>query len=242
MSLEPRNLVCDGPDVFSKVLAIGIDPLSSSGEGSPIYLTIDAEATVSGSYTDGAFEYAFSGSTAIDQLNRIEIRSIVGGVDIAGENYEVTRDNDISSWVDFGFVTLISENEFVAAQSNILGCNGGTPPFAPPGFYHNQIFDAISGTRTDTDEDPDLVLDRSIGLVFNPPYFTGSIQAGDLKMIISMEATVNEGDPDEYTELFEHEVDCSTWTTLDFRDIRGTYGDTSYDVNGIEYIWSVTIG
>lgn len=242
MSLEPRNLVCDGPDVFSRVLAIGIAPLSSSGEGSPIYLTIDAEATVSGSYTDGSLEYAFSGSTAIDQRTRVDIRSIIGGVDIAGENYEITRNNDISSWVDFGFITGGDVNEFAAVQSNTLGCNGGSPPFAPPGFYHFDIFDSIPGTRTDTAEDPDLVLDRSIGLVFTPPYFTGSIQDGDLKMVISLDATVNQGDPDEYSETFNVEIDCSAWTTLDFRDIRGTYGDTSYDVNGIEYIWSVTIG
>ena len=52
MPLTPRDIVCDGPDAFSKVIAIGIDPLSSSAEASPIYQTINATVSVSGTYTE----------------------------------------------------------------------------------------------------------------------------------------------------------------------------------------------
>ena len=139
MSLEPRNLVCDGPDAFSRILSIGIMPINSNADGSPIYLTIDAEATVTGEYTEDDIVYSFSGSTSIDQLNRVDLRSIIGGVDIAGENYEITRNNDLSTWVDFGYITGVSETEFAAVQSNILGCSGGEKGGTPP--LHPSIFD-----------------------------------------------------------------------------------------------------
>jgi hypothetical protein len=240
MSLDPRNIVADGPDVMSKVLAIGILPLSSSGEGSPIYTTIDAEASVSGNFTSGVYDYSFSGSTTIDQRIRVDIRSIVGGVDFAGEHYEIIRDNDVSSWVDFGVITGGAELEFAAVQSNILGCNGGTPPFAPPNFYPATDIDGyIDGTRVDNSDPTPISEPSSIQLLFGPPYFTGSIQDGDLKMVVSLAYVIDSGD---FSGSFTYEIDASSWTTLDFRDIRGTYGTTSTDDNGIEYIWSVTIG
>ena len=242
MSLTPRNIVADSPDVMSKVLFIGISPISSSGEGSPIYLTIDATASVSGSYTDGDIDYAYSGSDSIPQKNRVEIRPLVSGVDVAGEHYEIVRDNDVSSWVDFGFITGIDTNEFLATQSNDLGCNGGIPPFAPPEFLPDNMEAFVEGTRTDNSETPALVTTPSIKFVFYPPYFVGSIQDGDLIMRVSLEISVNDGDADEYIEVFNFDTDASAWVSTDFRDIRGTYGDTNTDANGMEYTWSVTIG
>jgi hypothetical protein len=244
MSITPRNIVLDGPDVMSAVLAIGINPISSSGEGSPIYETIDAEAAVSGTYTDGPLEYDFSSTTAIPQQYRAELRPLVGGVDVAGEHYEIERDHDVSSWVDFGFISVGDPSTFLALQSNILGCNGGSPPFAPPFFYvGTDLTDySIEGTVTDTSEDPETVNPRGIELIFTPPFFRGSIQDGDLEMVVSLTATVNVEDPGEYTETFEFITDASAWDTTDFRDIRGTYGTTSYDANGIQYIWSITLG
>ena len=240
--LDPRNIVADGPDVFSRVAAIGIDPLSSSAEGSPIYLTIDASVAVSGSYTVGTVTYDYSGITSVTQRTRESIR-IDAGVDMAGENYEIVRDHDPSSFVDFGVIYSSTENTFFATQAHTLGCNGGTPPFAPPTFLlAPSIIEYIEGTSTDTDPDPDSVQDEAIELSVSPPYFTGSIQAGDLEMIVRLLARVNEGTADEYIETFDIVTDASAWTSLDFRDIRGTYGTTSYDANGIEYIWSVTVG
>jgi len=243
MAITPRNIVCDGPDVFSQVAFIGIAPLNSSAEGAPIYTTLDAEVTVSGGYTDGDLVYDFAGTTAITQRTRAEIRADIGGVDVAGENAEIVRDNDVSSWVDFGYIVGAGSDIFMATQAETLGCNGGVPPFAPPAFeLSNALVDYVDGTRTDTAEDPDLEEARSIELTVYPPYFTGSIQDGDLEMIVSLVVIVNVGNVDEYTETFNFATDCSAWTTSDFRDIRGTYGTTSTDINGIEYIWSVTIG
>lgn len=242
MSLDPRNIVCDGPDAFSQVIAIGILPLSSSAEGSPIYDTIDAEVGVDGSYSDGAINYVFSGTTAITQSTRQEIRSMTGGVDFAGEHHEIVRLHDVSSWVDFGVITGISSNKFMACQSNVLGCNGGSPPFAPPAFVAGEMVGYVDGTRTDTAPDPHEEVARSIELTVTPPFFTGSIQDGDLEMIVSLSVKVNVGMPDEYTETFLHATDASAFGTSEFRDIRGTYGTTSHDSNGIEYVFSVTIG
>jgi len=236
MSLDPRNIVADGPDVMSKVLAIGIDPLASNGEGSPIYETIDAEVTVTGSYTVGTVTSAYSGTTNIIQRTRESIRTDAM-IDIAGVNYEIIRENDVSNWMDFGVIISSSENTFAAVQNNILGCNAGTPPFAPPGFLlAPSIIEYIDGTIIDTD--PPSVGVISVELNVTPPFFTGSIQNGDLKMNVSLRV-VEYGNP---PETFTYEIDASSWAILDFRDIRGTYGTTSYDTNGIEYIWSVTLG
>jgi hypothetical protein len=236
--LDPRNIIADGPDVFAKVAAIGIDPLVSSAEGSPIYETIDAEVSVNGSYTVGSVTYEYSGTTSVTQRTRESIRTDAV-IDFAGENYEVVRDHGISSWVDFGVILDASENTFAAVQGNILGCNGGTPPFAPPSFLlAPSIIEYIDGTSTDTDPDPDLIEAIIVELQIAPPFFTGSIQNGDLKMKVSLRIVEN----GNAAETFTAEIDCSTWDSTDFRDIRGTYGTTSYDTNGIEYVWSVTIG
>jgi hypothetical protein len=238
MILPPRNIVLDGPDVFSKIAAIGINPLASSAEGSPIYQTIDAEITVTGSYTVGTVTYDYSGTATATQRIRDSIRTDAA-LDIYGENYEITRSNDVSTWIDFGAIISAPENTFAAVQSNYLGCNGGTPPFAPPGFLlAPPIIEYIDGTSTDSSISPPLVEDVSVELQITPPYFTGSIQGGDLKMNVNL-SIVENGNPQE---TFVHEIDASGWGVLDFRDIRGTYGTTSYDSNGIEYVWSITIG
>jgi len=245
MSFSPRNLVCDGPDAFSKILAIGFEPLISSAEASPIYQTINLECSVNGTYSDGDLDYEFSGSTDIPEQTRLEIRSDIGGVDPVGEHYEIERSHDVSTWIDVGIVFGgdYSPN-FAALQYNPLGCNGGTPPFAPPNFYTGSDFTdlSIEGTVTDNSTTPPTVTPKGIKLAFLPPLFRGSIQDGDLEMVVSLNVVVNYGDGDAYSETFEDVTDCSAWTTADFRDIRGTYGATDYDSNGIEYVWSVTIG
>lgn len=240
--LDPRNVIADGPDVFSQLIAIGIDPSASGAEGSPIYQTIDAEVTVSGSYTDGSIDYAFSGTTAITQRTRVAARDAIIGADISGENYELTRADGISSWCDFGVITGIDTLNFTAEQNQTLGANGGSPPFAPPGFnLGSSLEDFIEGTRTDTAPDPDETVARFIKLTVIAPYFTGSINDGTLRMNVRLDATVNDGESDEYSESFPVEIDPTSWDSADFRDIRGTYGETSYDANGIEYVWSVTV-
>lgn len=238
MPLTPINIIADGPDVFSSLAAIGVDPLPSSAEGSPIYETIDAEVSVSGSYVVGTVTYDYSGTTSVTQRTREDIRTDAA-IDIAGEHYEVVRDYDESSWGAFGVILSASENTFAAVQSNVLGCDGGTPPFAPPSFVlAPSIIEYIDGTSTDTDPDPDLEDTVTIEMEVGTPFFTGSIQDGDLKMNVRLRIVEN-GNPQEF---FTEEIDASAWTESDFRDIRGTYGTTSYDSNGIEYIWSVTIG
>ena len=238
MALTPRNIVLDGPDVFSKVAFIGIDPLTSSAEGSPIYETIDAEVSVNGSYTVGTVTYEYAGTANATQRTRESIRTDAT-LDISGEHYEIERDHDVSSWIDFGVILSASEDTFAAVQGNILGCNGGTPPFAPPVFLPEpEIVEYVEGTSTDTSTSPATVNTISVELQLSPPFFTGSIQDGDLKMNVSLRIVEN-GNP---AETFTHEIDASAWTTADFRDIRGTYGATDYDSNGIAYVWSVTIG
>ena len=234
--LDPRNIVADGPDVFSRLAALSYIPLPSSAEGSPIYLTIDAEVAVSGSYTVGTVTYSYTGTTSVTQRTRESIRT-----DAAADtdHYEITRDHDPSSWADIGVIISATANTFSATQWNVLGCNGGTPPFAPPTFLlAPSIIEYIDGTATDTAPDPDTENPIPLELNVFPPTFTGTIAGGDLKMLVKLRIVEN----GNAAEIFTHEIDASAWTSLDFRDIRGTYGTTSYDANGIEYIWSVTVG
>jgi hypothetical protein len=242
MSIIARNIVCDGPDVMSKVIEIGILPISSSAEGSPIYTTINATVTVAGSYTDGDLTYDYNDTVDLTEQTRTELRSIVGGVDIAGENYEIVRVDGDSSWVDFGVITVVPADTFLAVQSQKLGCNGGSPPFAPPEFLATNTQAFIDGTRTDDSVAPPVITTPSMELLFTTPYFVGSIKDGDLVFRTTLSVTVNDGDVDQYSESFNHDISATSWATTDFRDVRGTYGETSFDVNGISYTWSVTIG
>ena len=235
--LDPRNIVADGPDVFALASSVS-DGLSPHGaEASPIYLTVDASVAVSGSYTVGTVTREYSGSTSVTQRTRAAIRTDAE-VDVVGENYEIERDHGDSNWADFGVLQTGASNTFSAVHWNPMGCNGGTPPFAPPSFVlAPSIVEYVDGTETDTAPDPDTETPITVEVRVVQPLFTGSIQDGDLKMLVRLVAVEN-----GVMETFYEEIDASAWTVTDFRDIRGTYGKTSTDSNGISYTWSITIG
>jgi len=244
MPLTPRNIVCDGPDVFSDVVFIGISPLQSHAEASPIYSTIDASVVVSGGYTAGDIEYDYSGSTSINQVSRIAIIDQVTGIEFGGDNFEIDRENDINSYIDVGIISVIPTGNFAALHWQELGCNGGSPPFAPPRFSLAEIItDTIEGTRTDTSTDPEEETASFVRLTLTPPYFTGTISGGDLELVVELQVEVGYTfSGSAYTESFTDKTDASGWGSPEFRDIRGTYGTTSTDSNGISYTWSITIG
>jgi len=242
--LDPRNLVVDGPDAFCSLIVFAIAPSSTGAEGSPIYTTIDADGDATGSWSDGTWDYTFTGSgSIITQRVRQAARDQIIGVDISGENYEITRKYSESSWADIGIISGYDTDKFYAEQGYTLGCNGGVPPFAPPIFRTDtQIISFVPGLRTNI-LDPSDTNVTSTEIRITPPYFTGSIQDGDLKMVIRMDVWFDYGTgTPTFLEEFLIETDCSSWTTTDFRDIRGAYGETSIDVNGITYTWSITIG
>jgi len=234
--LDPRNIVADGPDVFALPSAVGVGPSPLGAEASPIYLTVDASVAVSGSYTVGTVTREYSGSTSVTQRTRAAIRTDAE-VNVVGENYEIERDHGDSNWGDFGVLQTGASNTFSAVHWNPMGCNGGTPPFAPPSFVLDSfIVEYVDGTETDTAPDPDTETPITVVLHVFLPIFMGSIQDGDLKMLVRVIAIEN-----GVAEIFREEIDASAWTVTDFRDIRGTYGTTSTDSNGIEYTWSITI-
>lgn len=234
MPLDPRNIVADGPDVMSQLILAA--SLGIGAEASPIYETIDASVTVSGTCTDGDIEYVYSGTTSIPQLTRIVLRDYISGVAIA--NYEIERENDASSYADIGIFSGVGVSEFIAILGNVMGCNGGVPPFSPPRFEPTTILDEnLTGTRIDNSVDPPEESPFAISLTLTLPYFIGTIADSNLELLTDL--TVSDGVGGGF---FTASTDASAWTSPDFRDIRGTYGATSYDVNGIEYVWSVTIG
>ena len=254
MAIEPRNIVCDSPDVFSQL--IGVTASTPSGiDASPIYTVRNATVTINGDY-DGevgtAFEdynYSYSNVTldAVEQT-REGLRDLVAGVFF--ENYEVsTSKTEVSSFADILFEDAMPPNTFVATQGDIPSASDQTrQPFAPPSMgggdplTHVESDGVDVGVLTITNTPPpDTILDLSVSMVFNGPFFRGTIEGSDLEMYFTLSGTINQGhQPESVNE--EVTVDASSWGSPDFRDIRGTYGTTSTDENGIEYVWSITIG
>jgi len=239
MSLEPRNFVCDGPDVFAK-LTISPSPAPNATEASPIYTSIDAQVAVSGSYVDGTKTFDFSHTTSITTLTRVAARD---GSTVTIENLEIERDHNVSAYADIAAEPVPGANETIMIGRGLLSGSGLVVPFDPPNLSSSLLEEVAEiGTVTDTAPDPDTTTAIEGLLSVFAPYFTGTISGGDLKMVVRMDGLIFVSTAAEYPVSFTKEIDASAWGSPDFRDIRGTYSQTDTDSNGIEYVWSVTVG
>lgn len=241
MSLTPRNIVVNGPYFLRDIqFATGGDP--SGLEASPIYTSISGTCDINGSYYGTGFlsdiEYIYSSVTLTpDSLTtRRSLRSL-------SPFHDYSSDSIITDeiWnVDVGATgDLVGANEFVAVHGYQVS---RTPsPFDIPIFSERLTKENLTaGTRRDHSTSPATDSDIGASIEIVPPAVTGSIEGGDLKLVFSIIVGMNLG-AENYTETLQLEIDASAWTSTDFRDIRGTYGATSYDSKGIEYIWSLTI-
>lgn len=243
--LAPENKVLNNPRVIDNLLI----------ESSPIYQTLDASVSVSGgSYTVDGYDYVVSAvSKNFDQLQReraVEV-ALSGGIFYANESIDVYGNR---SYFD-GLNDLImgsNAGKFIAANREIdTRLNAFSLPFSPPFFFTpysgNGILPHIFADAVEiTDPDgtpPANVKEKNVSVSVGTPFFAGKLLDGDLKMIVAFSAAVqgwlsgNSGSVNDRVE-----IDCSAWGTPEFRDIRGTYGTTSTDENGISYTWSITIG
>lgn len=244
MSLTPRNLFVPGFDLFSNLIQFGLGADLSGTDGSPIYTQLDADLTISGSYTVGDIDYSYSGTITMDTLTRIGLRdaSVVGG--ISDPRYTVTgkfRDHV----ADLGYTTgTLTGNQFVAVQVPGAGSASlhNPLPFDPPFFFASNAltFSGIVGTRTDNSAAPPTVTDAYASVVFEV-LFTGAIETGDLVYRVKMTVTLNVGEAEQYQQIFYDDTDASAWGMPDFRDVRGTYSPSGTDGNGISHTGSFVI-
>ena len=228
MPLTPRNIICDGPDVMSDVLLSAL--YTPTGiDASPIYGTINATCGISGSYTNPntGDKFTYSNTLTPNQSNRVGLRDSTLLAEL--ENYEFTRDHgEESAWGDVFMGDSQGVDEFQAIQGTAISSHGRVVPFSPPRFSAD-IY------KYDSD------IDSSV--TFLPPSFRGTIEGGDLEMVVSIGVSMNISDgASAYTDSMSFAVDASLWGSPEFRDITGTYGDTTIDSKGITYTWSVTVG
>lgn len=248
MSLTPRNIVVDGPDVASDlVFNVPADP--SGFDASPIYTALSGTCTINGSYYGAVgtayedIEYIYSSVVMTpDSLARIPLKGEDLAPFLSEDNFEIARDHSDSSYADIGATSgIIPTGKFAAFCGLLTSITNRPTPFDPPLFEPDlNKEDMEAGTRRDHSVSPATDLPLGATVTIRAPVTTGSIEGGDLKLRFRLTVSMNAG-YESYTEDMDHEVDASAWTSADFRDIRGTYGTTSADVNGIEYVWSLTI-
>jgi hypothetical protein len=251
MSLAPRNIVIEGPDVFGNMGAITFGEPSGI-DAPPFYASFSGEVTINGSYYGtGSFsdiEYVYSSILMETQpLTRIGLRDASLNVTAFDEQYEITRKTDPSAIADIGGAGTSSDGNCVACCAFLMAPSGqfvplSVPLFASTGFPTFDPDDG-TGTRIDHSTDPATEADILVSAVFSGPTFTGTIGEADFRMRFAVRITFFTASGEINSDVFDFtdEIDVSAWSTADFRDIRGTYGATSYDANGIEYVWSVTI-
>lgn len=242
--LTPENKVLNSPRVID-MLAI---------ESSPIYQTLDASVSVSGgSFTLDGYDYEVSSvSKTFDQLEReraVEV-SLSGGMFYVNEEVNIYG---IRSYYDGLNDLLFASNagKFVALNRNLDNrLNAFSLPFSPPEFltpngsgsFFHRFVDAVEITDPDGTP-PTNVKEKDVLVSVSAPVFTGNLLDGNLKMIIDFSASVQGWfNTNSGSVIDSIEIDCAAWGTPEFRDIRGTYGTTSTDDNGISYTWSITIG
>lgn len=254
MSLEPRNIVVDGPDVFGNAGSLTFGE-PSGVDAPPFYSSFSGALAMSGSYYGAAgtayedIEYDFNGiSMATQELERIGLRDPLLGLTAFEIRYEINRNTDPNAFIDIGGANALADGKCIACCAFRGAPSGQFVPLSVPWFQSagNPSFDpdAGVGVRRDHSNDPPTESDILVNASFIGPSFTGTIGESDFRMKFSVRVTFFT-ESDEINSLernFNVEVDVSSWTTLDFRDIRGTYGTTSTDPNSIEYAWSVTIG
>ena len=244
-----RDIVCDSPAAFAETITttagipVGID-------ASPIYTTLNASVTIDGSYygTVGTsyedIEYIYN-AVAINavQLDRIGLRDIFYG--IVAANFEVLLNYDVSTYIDVMDTDSVPAGEFIAICSPLPSVSGtGVMPFSPPKFSpslnHASGDGQGVGTRKDHNDSPASESDLDVTVVWSGPLFRGTIEEGDLEMFFTLTGTINTNQQPEaiYEEIV---IDCSSWDSTDFRDIRGTYTEIDTDANGITYDWEIVI-
>ncbi len=235
MSFTPRNIIADGPDAFSLALRAEYNSGITAIEASPIYTSISGSVYVNGSYSSFGYDYSFGKTMTLGPRTRSDIRA--GITTIEEESYEVERVGAVSTYADLPDLFTAfghSSSEVVIMHGAPVSITGQTLPFAPPAYSISEL--SITDTQAGTETDPDGNTTYVTGVFsISVPLFRGTIEGGDLEMYFLMQANISDG------PNFEHAIDASSWGTADFRDIRGTYGTTSVDTNGVSYTWSLTL-
>jgi hypothetical protein len=210
-------------------------------DASPIYETFQMTVSISGSYSDGANDYAYS-YTGSKTWDRQAIRGSGGGTTFDPNGYNI---NGIIEFFDGGgsVSPLLPDNDFFTSAltpslllfDTVLSFDIGVflSPQYPAAFFNQGNggiieSNAIIGTRTEiaTGDVVDIIAD----VVSGPALFANAATPVDPRSIYdtfqcSGGATTLPG-----AEIVE---DASAWTAAKWRDYRGTYTGTYTDGNGI---------
>jgi len=239
MEVEARNITADGPDLFQFNFVI---------DASPIYLTLDASISVlGGSFTDGDFDYEVAPASKTHTQRTRQLSRDTSFGEVIGENVEIERVHDVSSFYDHADdLFIVSDvDRFAAILGDVDGFGGlqdQLSPYSPPVFplnsgdFFHRFDDIVTKTRTSNGDE----VQRDVVTTVFAPRFEGSILGEDLKMIISLGVSISSAP--SFGDTFDVEIDASSWGSAELRDIRGTWGGTDTDDKGIGYTWSITLG
>lgn len=235
-TIEVRNVVINNPRVLDFLLI----------DSSPIYSTIDGSVSVTGgSFTIDDKDFVVSSAShTFPQLVREHSFEVTTGIFYENQEIDVFG---VTSYYDGLDDLLFGSNsgKFIAESRPVSShLNSFSQPFSPPFFYTPNAtgnldhgFEDIVEITDTTGTPPSNVSTRDLFVTVGTPIFTGDLLDGDFKLVVLFGAVI-QGLP-SYTDSLE--IDASAFGSPELRDIRGTYGATSTDDNGIEYVWSITL-
>lgn len=222
MSVEAKNSVADGLGIFDLIAEYFVSSNSLLLEASPIYQTLDMEWEISGSYSDGTYNYDYSYTTSAPQRTRESIRtSIVSYTARAIGGYGESLSTDFAyagdpatDKIHIGVIPALYDEYGKAFYSPLY------QPIQFNGGLYEEI-GAVVGTRTKISDSTvdDIGADITI---LTPTFFASSILGRTLVDTWSFAAT----------GIFDS-VDLTTYSDTDWRDLRGTYNFSATDSNGI---------
>jgi hypothetical protein len=224
MSFEAKNAV-GNPDFIRLLEQAYSSNIAPVIEASPIYLTLDMEWSISGTYSDETYDYDYNFTKSIPQKNRISIRNGSGVIAQANGLFgdaSVEASLDLADTIAYG----TDECTFSIIPSITYADEfGGNNYFKYSPLYQALFIAGATYSETEILGTKTLIADSS---------------ETDITGLVSMAPPVFGIEPiDEGRWLCEkwffgtNEVDLTGYTAADWRDLRGTYTFTDTDANGI---------
>lgn len=244
MSIKVKTVMTESPRAFQ----VFNEYYLYSGalvEHSPIYTEFTAEVNITGSYTDGSIDYAYSytGNRTWTRIAMVgdssfgmdKIANNAGPIDINGV-FETPE-------ASVGQVVTPGTDEFLMGLRPALDMTSVSPMFVPqyPAalFHFNGSIEtsAVIGTRTDNGVSPPVITDIVQNVSVGQPTFTFLFAPTDPRHIVDV---MNITGGAQFRLFATINEDLTAWSLAKWRDFRGAYTATEVDVNGITTTLDVT--
>jgi hypothetical protein len=250
MSIKVKTVMIESPRAFQIFNDYYLSGSGAFVEHSPIYTEFSAEVDISGSYTDGNFDYNYSynGSKTWTRIPMVG-NSTPGMTKI--ENWSsLIPINGVYETPEASVAQVVprGSGEFHMRLRAALDKPSGPFEDAAPMYvpqYPAAVFNfdnmieasAVIGTRTNNSSSPpvvtDIIEDIRANMSFN---FSGTIT--DPRQIID-ELLISGGSFPNFRA--QSSEDLTVWSAAKWRDFRGTYTATDVDANGITTTATVTL-